>query len=235
MIALQYPQQPYPDISSYIGIAIQGDEEQRHIGILFRTNTDDEPKLLHLAFHQRLRCEDSTYYAKDYHWLLCPGFSEDEQLQLAVWCETIYSQNGSQIPYGLTYSLTGYFQQNGIFKPSEIDCGLTCATFIMALFEDFGFKIIDTQSWPCRTDDEVWHNNIIKAMKCDQERHPELYSQSHIAAQETHIGLASRFRPEEVAASAHVFTENPLKLEDAEPIGQNLLSKLLSCRNNMRV
>lgn len=225
-MALHCPQHPYPDIK-YIGIAIQGTKEQRHIGILFRTNRQDPPKLLHLAFHQRLICESPEYYSSEYHWLLCPGFSEDEQLQLAVRCEKIYSRNGRHIPYGLSYSLRGYFKQNGDFNPPEKDCGLTCATFIMAIFDDFGYPIIDIGSWPCREEDAIWHRNIIDAMKNDQERHPELYSREHIGAQEKHIGIAARFRPEEVAGSAHAYIDDPLTFEEIEPLGRSLLEKLL--------
>ena len=39
----------------------------------------------------------------DIFWLDCPGFDDDEQLQLAVWFEKIFLVNGKNIPYGLAY------------------------------------------------------------------------------------------------------------------------------------
>jgi hypothetical protein len=225
MIQLQSPQQPYPDIS-YVGIAITGDINQRHIGILFRTNKQNAPKLLHLAFHQRLKCEDSSEYASEYYWLHCPSFSDDEQLQLAVWFEKVFSINGRSIPYGLAYSSMGYFDQNGTFIQSERKCGLTCATFVMALFEDFNFPIIDVDSWVSREDDIDWQNHIIDMMKADQNKHPNLYSDSHIINQSSNIGVALRFRPEEVAVSANIFEDNPVVFEIAEPLGKELLKKM---------
>lgn len=225
MIQLQSPQQPYPDIS-YIGIAITGDINQRHVGLLFRTDKNNEPKLLHLAFHQRLWCSTSSQYASEYYWLHCSGFSDDEQLQLAVWFEKVFFINGNRIPYGLAYSSVSHFEQNGAFIQSDRNCGLTCATFIMALFEDFGFPIIDIDSWVSRDGDAAWHDHILDEMKKDQTRHPDLYSDAHINDQISNIGVAARFRPEEVAASANILKDDPVTLQIAEPLGKDVLMQM---------
>jgi hypothetical protein len=226
MIQLYSPRLPYPDIS-YIGIAIQeAGYDQRHVGVLFRIDINEAPKLLHLAFHLRLKCETHSKYASEYYWLHCSGFSDDEQLQLAVWFEKVFSINGNHIPYGLAYSSTGYFDQNGVFIKSDKNCGLTCATFIMALFEDFGFPIIDISSWVSRDDDAEWQKRIIASMREDKANHPDLYSDTHIDDQILNIGVAARFRPEEVAASANAFKDEPMTFQVAEPLGKEVLIQM---------
>lgn len=223
---LQSPQQPHPNISSYIAIAITGDSSQRHIGILFRKNKNNPPKLLHLAFHSRLKCDEAVEYANDYFWLQCPSFSDDEQLQLAVWFETIFAVNGNNIPYGLAYSSSGHFGQNGKFIQTNGNRGLTCATFVMALFEDFGIPIIDINSWIPRDTDKDWQESIINYMQKDMNNNPHLYANTHINSQISNIGVAVRFRPEEVAASANVFEDELIIFQNAEPLGKDLLAQM---------
>lgn len=223
MIQLQLPQQPYPDIS-YIGIAITGDINQRHVGILFRTDKNHEPRLLHLAFHLRLKCDNPSEYANEYFWLHCPGLSDEKQL--AVWIETIFRINGNKVPFGLAYSSIEHFNQSGSFNQSGENCGFTCATFIMALLEDFGFPIIDIESWVYRDDDKEWHRLIISAMENDQRKNPHLYSDTHINSQLSNIGIAVRFRPEEVAVSASVFNDNLITFQEAEPLAKKLLEQM---------
>jgi hypothetical protein len=220
---LQSPQQPYPDISSYIAIAITGDNNQRHIGLLFRTDRNHAPKLLHLAFHSRLKCDEPVKYANDYFWLHCPSFSDDEQLQLAVWFEKIFSVNGNNIPYGLEYGSSGHFQQNGKFIQTNENIGLTCATFVMALFEDFSFPIVNIESWESRDDDKKWQERIVVCMQEDMNKNPHLYTNTHITTQILNIGIAVRFRPEEVAVSANVFQNEPIMFRAAEVGGKDLL------------
>lgn len=223
MINIFTPQErPYNNIT-YIAIAISGNSSQRHVGLLFRTNISKDPRYLHLAFHYRLKCEDPS----NEYWLDCPGFTEDEQLQLATWFKKIIKVNGEKIPYGISYSPDTYFDNNsGRYIESNDHCGLTCATFVMALFKDFGFSIINPDTWIARQNDQEWHCQIVKAMKHDQIKNPNLYSDDHINRQISLIGIAISFRPEEVAAAANIMQNVPATFEQIEPLGHDVLSKM---------
>lgn len=223
MIQLNSPsQQPYSEIP-YIGITISGDLNQRHIGLIFRTNQAHAPRMLHLAFHNRLSCDTEPLG----YWMHCSGFSEAEQLQLAVWFEKIWTVNKNRIPYGLAYSSTGHFDSvSGAFVPSEKGSGLTCASFVMALFEDFAFPVIDADSWQARACDAQWQGTIVESLRKDMERHPDFYTESHLNDQIANIGIAVRFRPEEVAAAAHLFVDTAMTFERAEPLGVMLLDRM---------
>ncbi len=188
MIHLHSPQQLCPEFSSYIGIGIQGNASQRHIGILFRNNKEDKPKLLHLAFHLRLKCDSYEKFNNDYFWLICPNLDDDEQLQLASHVKSVFDKNQNRIPYGLAYSSIGSFDSDGTLIENSKNLGLTCATFVMALFNDFGFPIIDTDSWELRADDTIWQNHIINCMKDDRKTHPQIYSETHIDEQIKNTG-----------------------------------------------
>jgi hypothetical protein len=63
-------------------------------------------------------------------------------------------------------------------------------------------------------------------MKQDQYNHPDLYSDTHINDQISNIGVAARFRPEEVAASANVLKDEPVTFHVAEPLGNDILMQM---------
>lgn len=224
MIQLHSPlQRPFSDIQ-YIGVAICGSQQQRHVGILFRTNKNENPRILHLPFHNRLVCESPDH---SYYWTHCSGFSDDEQLQLAVWFDRVWAVNGSRVPYGIAYSSTGHFDPiTGTFVPSDQNCGLTCATFVMALFEDFAFPVLDAASWQPRDNDAEWQRQIVDALQSDMNKHPTLYTATHLADQIKNIGIAVRYRPEEVAASANISATPPLMFENAVPFGKEVLVQM---------
>ena len=226
MIQLQSPSKSFLSDSSYIGIAISGDQNQRHVGILFRRDKINTPELLHLAFHMHLRCEAPGESNIEYYLLHCPNLSEDEQLQLAVWFKQVFLANNKNIPYGIEYSSIRYFSDDGTYLLLERNCGLTCSTFVLALFRDFAYELVDIDSWEKRSDDEEWQKNIIKSMKSQSERHSDLYPATYIDAQVAKIGIAVRFRPEEVAVSAHLCDGTPIKFDEAKREGENLLLQM---------
>lgn len=98
--------------------------------------------------------------------------------------------------------------------------GLTCATFILAVFEAAGISLIKYDTWPeNRPSDFEWQKQIITALRRTRSATPE-----HIKAVEGDVGSA-RYRPEEVAGAA---TANPLPADFplAAERGQQILERL---------
>ena len=215
MVYVHSPQKkPYSEVAT-LAVAISGDEDQRHLGVLIRIEPEEHLKFVHLAFHHDLRCGEPE---SDAFYVECSGLDPDEQLTFAVWVEAVQDANGPNIPYSFAYT-SGNFDSSGRFIRREDGVGLTCATFVVALFEDFAFPIVDVESWSPRADDVDFQKKIVNALtKCCPGAHTE--------AQREAIGKASRFRPEEICGCAHVCDGTPLRFEEGVRLGVEVLTQM---------
>lgn len=167
-------------------------------------------------WHFRLEC---TRPDPSYFWI--PPHIDDRVLtSLAGWVEVIHERNQSgAVPFSINY--TGrYFSESGDLIRGELGEGLTCATFVLAVFSDFSLPLVDVTTWRGRLSDKSWHKKILKDMK--------KYGADpmHVKRQEPLIGLAARYRPEEVAAAFGIFTGLPNSFRDVEPYAQQILGKI---------
>lgn len=210
---------PFDD-KNYIGVAITGSESQRHTGIFYNTGLGEGDHFLHLAFHYRLQRES---LCDECCWLPLDGFESEERETLALWFDSIWKQNGHRIPYGINYSNSTHFNNVGAWTASSEDGGLTCATFVLALFQDFGLPLIDISSSYCRDSDGVWHAMIIDILR----RHA---TEEYIEKQSVFIGQAARYRPEEVAGAASFYQGSAIPFDTSISIGENVLGTMRSLK-----
>lgn len=209
-----------------VAVVISGDEEQRHVGVLYRFG-DKETSHLHLGFHHYL-CDHKPELDGSNAWVGFNYLDEEEANIFATWLAKIWEKNSRRIPYGIMYWKGSHFSpSDGSYISSRLGCGLTCATFIIALFEAFGYDIVDIQTWPSRDSDSIFHEKIISALgnvkyvrsvDIDSEEH-----QAHIEAQKDNLGIAPRFRPEEVACAVGLYSGDPVGFDQAEMAGQALI------------
>lgn len=197
-----------------IGIALKEiSEGQLHIGILYRAN-DVPPTMCHLACHLDLKNEPAR---DDYFWADCEWLVNDyvNSKVIAAFLQKI-AVHKSIISYGIHHE--GHpFEPDGSFVGFPDDgMGLTCATFVIAVFHSIGFGIAVSETWQSRDDDAEWQAMIVEGLK-------KIHGPSqHINAVEEHIGVA-RFRPEEVAAAA-TSADPPLEFEDAVKLAAQIKS-----------
>lgn len=173
-----------------VGVAIKRGDFGLHCGLLYRWG--DEVRLLHLAFHHLL-CDQPPDLS--YLWAVVP---EDEldvynARAFAAWAKVV-GEAGASIPYG--FNMDGLvLDEQGQLLPSPVGRGLTCATFVLALFRCFQIKApAAVETWPTREEDAVWKSSIIALLKA-RNADPE-----HIQALESET-LQARFRPDEVIGS----------------------------------
>lgn len=123
-----------------------------------------------------------------------------------------------RIHYGLHHAGKP-FTPEGRFVgfPSE-GMGFTCATFVMEVFDTFGFPLLDKETWQNRPDDIQWQAKVIEILR------KRKVSQAHVDAASRYIG-AFRFRPEEVAVGA-ADVDPPLSFADAVARGAELASHI---------
>lgn len=113
---------------------------------------------------------------------------------MSQYCKHLAIKNSDgNIPYG--FNVEGrFFDKTGSWIGEE-GVGLTCATFVLAVFRAMSLPLLKTEEWICRIDDREWQENVIRTLITSGA------SSDHIHKQRSNIGGA-RFRPSEVMASA---------------------------------
>lgn len=191
-----------------IGAPNPDNSQQRHVGFIYQVD-DSGPRFCHLAWHYKLEDEPLP---PGYCW----GPSGLDLLNKTVMAAyvALLKQN-ARVPYSIGYDdEVGYFDNNGRYVAQPIGRGLTCATFILTVFSQLGFKLVDVDNWPERPDDAQWQQQIISALT-------DYASPEHIEAVKQQVGT-KRFRPEEAAAG--VISENiPLDFSAAHTLAQEIL------------
>lgn len=175
----------------HVAIAVgQLRSDQQHVGLLYRRNTS--VRMLHLAFHFDLRDQEPDSRLL---WIR-PSLHRSRARSLAAQCRLIaHTYADGQVPYGFRYANSYFERGTGNLILDKEASGLTCATFVLAVFASSGVRLISTEDWPLRPEDSEWQRKILSLMR---EGGAEAQT---IMAAESQIGSA-RFRPDEVAAAS---------------------------------
>jgi hypothetical protein len=187
------------------------DAAQRHVGLYYR-DTDGTVLFMHLAWHHSLCCQDPP--DESCRWV-APALDDAVLSFLATVCRAIRSEEPS-LPYGFGQGRfdpdAGTFQQNGVRR------GLTCATFVVAVFAAYDIQLVALDSWPQRSEDSAWQAKILRILEKRAES-------EHVEAIRRDVGHCVRIRPEEVAAAAS-FAVLPADFDDVAPRGIEIVDAL---------
>jgi len=211
------------ETSPFITIALKKIENypnQRHIGILHK-RIDRNPSMLHLVWHHKLINNDLDSIVKENYYVIIPiNLDPESGRALAGLCRRIIKRN-PQIPYGIIFEGSN-FSKDGILRLGKRSHGLTCATFVMAVFASFGKDLLREDEWILRKQDIAWHSSIIKTLEETKSYHD--ISDEHIMNIRKEIGCV-RFRPEEVAASMLNKTI-PVSFKFASEVGAKIVEMI---------
>lgn len=219
---------PFTELE-YVGFVLCGSLDQRHIGIAYRTVKGDV-KIVDLAWHCLL-CNAEPEPGKEWHWGEA-GLDEINRQIIAMRINQLADKNMSKygpdspVSYGIGYE-GEYFDKNTFeYIRNNASEGLTCATFVLAVFKTLALPFIDESSWEVRDDDKEWQEKIVGILMDTQTRYniPE----EHILAQIDKIGAGVRFRPEEVAGSGIVYNNSRelVRFEEGVILGEQILSEM---------
>lgn len=175
------------------GVGVGVYQSTTHIGLLCRDATGTRIKFFHLAFHEDLRTEDDV--SKCYLWV--EAKVEEEQANIvAAQARLIYGKNHmGGIPYGFS-PYGGYFGAKGEIHWSAAGNGLTCATFVLAVFDRSGIQLVNGETWPVgRADDIKFQREMVERVRAESGA-----TASHIKGMKADIGQV-RFRVMEVAGA----------------------------------
>ncbi|MBB4480834.1 hypothetical protein [Rhizobium etli] len=201
-----------------VGLAIgRSNATQNHIGFLYLSDTG--PRMLHLAWHHRLR-NDNPYDDpwRAYVWADFNLEDEENRSALAAVVATVWINHTEEIPYGFSYEGSA-FNADGSFVPPPIGQGLTCSTFVVKVISSAGFDLLDMTSWQDRDGDAEWRLKIVGWLEGTDG-----VDKGHIDALREDVN-AMRIRPEDVIA-AGTSSPWPVDFGDANVIAQQVLAEL---------
>ncbi|WP_437942733.1 hypothetical protein [Sorangium sp. So ce341] len=210
---------PFSEIERIaFAIGIPHSPEQRHIGILYKEESGSETRtrMIHLAWHHDVRSEEP----KDKYMWVQPSIHPTRARVLARLCKLLadkYRGRRPSIAYALRYEGGKFEPKSGNFL-TETERGLTCATFVLAVFATRGVPLLRAEEWPPRQDDEVWQRAVVEILRSTGAE------AEHVAAVEQEVGCA-RFRPEEVAA-AGTSPDLPAPFGYASRVGEAIVARL---------
>lgn len=212
------------DRSLAIGILAAPDNpKQKHVALIFQ-NENQQPMLMHLAWHKKLQVEEWNYA---YCWIEFEKLTKELAETFADWILLVSSKiDGMPIPYSLVYEGERGFGSDGGVIDSGDGSGFTCATFILALFQDFGMPLVNHENWPVnRKGDSEWAYGILNslvnyALRKDPMALPNFFQQL------LRVHTLKRFRPEEVLATSVLYEGVRLEFSEVEPVGQALAKEL---------
>lgn len=203
------------------GLAIQvsdPDNNQLHAATLYRFNGRLMIGDLQNHFFTR---RDEARASKNLYWL-APDLSQEDQRILAAKADAWLEENSGRIPYSVAHPGGVVFSDN-VWVGNEPGQGLTCATFVVELFNELGIPFIDSGTWLTREGDAEWAQRIL-----DMIGH--IMAPEHVEAQKNRIGNTIRIRPADVAAAGLLINqqlETALAFNEVAPLSADIEKYLL--------
>lgn len=164
-----------------------------HCGVLYKA--EDRHAVHPLAWHKRLSMDNvPSDRTGKYAWV-APSLPRERMLAVAAICRRVWRRNQQRgIPYGLRYDATT-FHRTGEIRLGRDELGLTCATFVLALFRQGGVELLRLEEWPARPDDLDRQRELVARLRSDLT-----VPREHCDAIEREIPTL-RYRPTEVAGA----------------------------------
>ena len=180
-----------------------------HVGFLYRRE-DASIWFCDVAWELWLRNEPKNQH--DMCWVNI-GLP-DSILELVAAILEEMDKNKGAIPYDVRYSSSQSYFDPSSWEYTNQAPGLTCATFVMALFQGLQIALFNVDAWPSRPGDEPALDNLISHLAAD--------GVDPIRIQEMRTNHKNvRFRPEEVCGSVGETTW-PVPFPTAEPLGHDV-------------
>lgn len=187
----------------------------KHTGFVFLENETTKPIRAHLT--NRYMYEKGKL--KGYGVLWLDFITERNAAIITAELRTLALKE-SEMRYGIVNKGGTQFQ-DGVTIPNPDVRGdsLTCATFVLCVLEQFGFDVIDRDSWEITEEDTQWQTEILGIIK--DYLQPEFYE-----IQKENIGKVVRIRPEQIVGACGVFDYAPVQYNDACEAGYIALEEL---------
>ena len=217
---MQFLSAARPDQWPVVALCLRREGNQSHIGISMRSN-DSALEVLHLGGHNQLARDQL-----DESWQLGVATSLPivRQEFIAEFCDLVATANGENIPYGFTCPSDCFNKETGELLFGETTLGLTCAAFVLAVFDSAGAQLVRYETWPTPAAEDVDFQRRIQTVFVN---HPDPLIQQH--GRSACEPGKSRFHPEQVAAAGSL-RPLPASYEQVGPVTAKVREKLAEVR-----
>jgi hypothetical protein len=209
-----------PTLAIFIVRTIDGS----HTGILFRVN--GVLIIQDLQWHERFRSEPCRRLP---HFVTL-GLEPEEQHDVRNMCQLIHERQNSKDPskeYRIPYAFRYTNKANINRATGEVQLvdglGMTCSTFVLAVFQSVEIRLVNIETWQAREDDVARHESLLKKMR-GEEPGFEPAPDDHIEQVAKEVNCM-RVRPEEVAATG-MFDDLPATFEQLAHGGGWILTQI---------
>lgn len=140
-----------------------------------------------------------------------PDAEPEELLPVATLCDAIIklAKQGAPMPYALRFAGTT-FDSDGKLNLAAGSQGLTCATFVLAVFTSVGLDLIEEATWPTRPEEDRAFLTSLEGFATPQ----------HLALLRAEVDAGVvRIRPDEVLAACALEPPAPFEATRAEADG----------------
>lgn len=173
-------------------------ERYPHSAIIYR-DQNQLLSLLEFHFNGQIASNQSQQRFSEFAWAV-PNLKVDALENIAEFCELI-RLSAPKLRYGFRFLEDSLLAQNGATVCLQgTSVGLTCATFVLAIFKRLGINLLQLDTWQFRDEDEKWQQRYFKVLK----KNPSAYNhtaQSIAQVQQELISPCARYKPQEVFAS----------------------------------
>jgi hypothetical protein len=143
-------------------------------------------------------------------------------MAIAAFCRRIWTQNArNQVPYGFSHP-NNFFDTSGNLIKGPAKVGLTCASFVLAVFEGARVPLADVATWPEPTADDIGRQ---RELLTNLERDASV-DRDHLNAAKAEVGN-TRYHPLDVAG-AGTADELPTTYHFASKVGEQIKELLKS-------
>ncbi len=202
-----------------LAISVGHEVSQGNLHNKILLNYDGKMLELHLAFHHSFVATE-IINTDSYIWQT-PKIHPFRLKNIAAKCLSIVdiqNNNVNLLPYAFGYTAKRKFNNEGLYKNYEDgdEYGMSCATFVLTVFNSFGIDLLDWKNWFDREDDEETFKRLLAILNF--RRRSGQVSQIHYdnVANEKNV---PKIRPEEVFSSSFCL-KLPMSFESCEYLGK---------------
>lgn len=208
-----------PDSPLTVPLAVAATRSGDHAGVVYLWPQTGAAFFFHHIGEDDLRHESADMTRL--RWAR-PALATDELEDVAARAsllDDMYTAQGIGLPYGFDRDLG--FDEDGRLVSVDPDAGLTCATFVSAVFESAGFPLVDRVTWDEAPDARRMEDEERQRRRLDDlaVEHPQRAQTLADRVRAPHL------RVEEIIA-ASTLTARPGHFLDVEPLGRQVLVEL---------
>ena len=135
----------------------------RHAGIVAFDRRRQSYRFIHLAWEDDLK--DAPFHPSR-GFLVNPDIEIERGQVIAAYCRKVHDRNRGRLPYSFSQPAGIFDKRTGNFLRRRTRLGLTCSSFVLAIFDACGVPLVSFISWPRNVKSDIdRQKEYIQALK----------------------------------------------------------------------